>query len=306
MRTRKWTNGNWDSRSSSDAALRRAVGGCASMHDLVSQRTTTVRRAQARERRRDAEQRRTRCAPPRVIDPEVERRKIKVPKIKSHERRDRAAVRLAVDRGFRHQPGLRAAPPPTTSPKTFLPGRIRPLHGRAHQLRDPGRQYPAAYALLRDTSRITTCLWATTSSLARSFSVARLAMTSAFYLIGGIGSTEFAGDSKFTVNFGGGYRVLPTDWLAIHIEVAGSRVPVGPAGRRQAHEQHRSDASARPSSFEERTDHETSHCRTRRAARRAARCCPRRSHPNRPAPQFTLDAQGGQPRRASRSTRARS
>jgi outer membrane beta-barrel protein len=46
-----------------------------------------------------------------------------------------------------------------------------------------------------------------------------LAMTSAFYLIGGIGSVKFAGDQNFTVNFGAGFRVLPTDWLAIHIDV---------------------------------------------------------------------------------------
>jgi outer membrane beta-barrel protein len=47
----------------------------------------------------------------------------------------------------------------------------------------------------------------------------KLAMNSALYLLGGIGSTEFAGDQHFTVNFGAGYRVLPTDWLAIHIDV---------------------------------------------------------------------------------------
>ena len=46
-----------------------------------------------------------------------------------------------------------------------------------------------------------------------------LAMTSAFYLLGGIGGTDFAGDTKFTVNFGAGYRVLPSDWLAVHITV---------------------------------------------------------------------------------------
>ena len=46
-----------------------------------------------------------------------------------------------------------------------------------------------------------------------------LAMNSALYLLGGIGSTKFAGDQHFTVNFGAGYRVLPTDWLAIHIDV---------------------------------------------------------------------------------------
>ncbi|MGA8705726.1 MAG: outer membrane beta-barrel domain-containing protein [Steroidobacteraceae bacterium] len=46
-----------------------------------------------------------------------------------------------------------------------------------------------------------------------------LAMTSAFYLIGGIGSVNFAGDQNFAVNFGAGFRVLPTDWLALHIDV---------------------------------------------------------------------------------------
>src|SRR5665213_1034399 len=46
-----------------------------------------------------------------------------------------------------------------------------------------------------------------------------LAMTSALYTIGGIGSVKFAGDQNFTVNFGAGFRVLPTDWLALHIDV---------------------------------------------------------------------------------------
>ncbi len=45
------------------------------------------------------------------------------------------------------------------------------------------------------------------------------AMTSAFYLLGGIGGTDFAGDTKFTVNFGAGYRVVPTDWLTVYIAV---------------------------------------------------------------------------------------
>jgi outer membrane beta-barrel protein len=45
------------------------------------------------------------------------------------------------------------------------------------------------------------------------------AYNSAFYLVAGIGSTTFAGDDRFTVNGGFGYRVLPTDWLAIHFDV---------------------------------------------------------------------------------------
>ncbi|MBM0107408.1 outer membrane beta-barrel domain-containing protein [Steroidobacter sp. S1-65] len=45
------------------------------------------------------------------------------------------------------------------------------------------------------------------------------AYNSAFYLIAGIGSTTFAGDDRFTVNGGFGYRVLPADWIAVHFDV---------------------------------------------------------------------------------------
>lgn len=45
------------------------------------------------------------------------------------------------------------------------------------------------------------------------------AFNSAFYLIGGVGSTEFVGDSWFTATFGAGYRLLLTDWAALHLDV---------------------------------------------------------------------------------------
>ena len=41
---------------------------------------------------------------------------------------------------------------------------------------------------------------------------------SQFYLIGGIGSTHFAGNDEFTVNLGAGYRLLLTDWIALHLD----------------------------------------------------------------------------------------
>lgn len=44
------------------------------------------------------------------------------------------------------------------------------------------------------------------------------AFNTALYLIGGVGSTDFAGDSLFTVNVGVGYRFLLTDYLALRIE----------------------------------------------------------------------------------------
>ena len=45
------------------------------------------------------------------------------------------------------------------------------------------------------------------------------AMTSSFYLVGGAGATQFAGDKKFTVTVGAGYQVLPFDWLAVRLGV---------------------------------------------------------------------------------------
>ena len=47
----------------------------------------------------------------------------------------------------------------------------------------------------------------------------RHAYNSALYLIGGAGSTEFAGDDHFTAVVGMGFRMLPNDWLAVHADV---------------------------------------------------------------------------------------
>jgi outer membrane beta-barrel protein len=46
-----------------------------------------------------------------------------------------------------------------------------------------------------------------------------VALASGFYVLGGVGSTKFAGDQHFTVNFGAGFQVLATDWLAINAGV---------------------------------------------------------------------------------------
>lgn len=44
------------------------------------------------------------------------------------------------------------------------------------------------------------------------------AYNTALYLIGGLGSTRFAGDDRFTVNVGAGYRFLLTDSLTLHLD----------------------------------------------------------------------------------------
>ena len=44
------------------------------------------------------------------------------------------------------------------------------------------------------------------------------AWNSSVYLLGGLGSTDFAGDNQFTVTFGFGIKVLPTDYIAVRLE----------------------------------------------------------------------------------------
>lgn len=47
----------------------------------------------------------------------------------------------------------------------------------------------------------------------------KYAFNSSLYLIAGVGNTEFANDSHFTINIGAGYRFLMNDWLALHVDV---------------------------------------------------------------------------------------
>ena len=159
----------------------------------------------------------TTTTPPRVIEPEVARRQIKVPRIKS------SNVELGLDYGmlsiedFGTHPvyGLTAAYHITED--FFFQGEF----GRSTAGRTSFETLSNIQLLTESERRFTYY----DLSLGYNFLPGEAfigrgrAMTSAFYLLGGIGSTDFAGDTKFTVNFGAGYRVVPTDWLAVHITV---------------------------------------------------------------------------------------
>ncbi len=45
------------------------------------------------------------------------------------------------------------------------------------------------------------------------------AMTSAVYLLAGVGNTDFIDEDLSTVNLGIGFRILPTDWLAFRVDM---------------------------------------------------------------------------------------
>ena len=47
----------------------------------------------------------------------------------------------------------------------------------------------------------------------------KYAMNASVYLLGGIGSTTYVDESHFTANFGLGVRILPKDWLAVHVTI---------------------------------------------------------------------------------------
>ena len=52
-----------------------------------------------------------------------------------------------------------------------------------------------------------------------SFLTKTKSFNSALYVIAGVGNTQFAGADRLTINLGGGFRFLATDWMAVHLDV---------------------------------------------------------------------------------------
>ena len=157
------------------------------------------------------------AVPPTVIEPQVERRKIKVPKIKSQN------VELGAYYGEISIEDFGAAPVSGVrfdyhvTEDFFFEANYARARGGKTSFETLGGN---VQLLTSDERRFTYY----NLSLGYNFLPGEVflgrnrAMTSGLYLIGGIGSVKFAGDQNFTVNFGAGFRVLQTDWLAIHIE----------------------------------------------------------------------------------------
>ncbi|WP_188152434.1 outer membrane beta-barrel domain-containing protein [Teredinibacter waterburyi] len=47
----------------------------------------------------------------------------------------------------------------------------------------------------------------------------KYAFNTAYYVIGGAGNTQFGDNEYFTYNFGGGFRLFFTDWVALRLDV---------------------------------------------------------------------------------------
>ncbi|MEO6079382.1 MAG: outer membrane beta-barrel domain-containing protein [Steroidobacteraceae bacterium] len=195
-------------------ALLLPLTGCASLHWPWSRDRDRV----AAEEPAPEDEANSNAAPPRVIEPEVQRRKIKVNRIDT-ENIELGAFYGALsieDFGTNPVTGIRAAFHVTED--LFFEASV----GRSKAGRTSFETLGGNVQLLTPSERRFTYY-----SLSLGYNLLpgevyigrNLAMNSALYLIGGIGSTKFAGDQRFTANLGAGYRVLPTDWLAIHIDV---------------------------------------------------------------------------------------
>jgi len=156
-------------------------------------------------------------APGQVIDPEVERREIKEPAIdrEDFEIGPFVGIMSVEDFGSDVVYGARLAYHVTEG--FFVEGTIgrtdtgltsfEELSGGARIITDSERQY-TYYNLSLGYNILP----------GEVFIGEGRAYNTALYLIGGLGSTEFAGDDRFTVNFGFGYRFLLSDSIALHVD----------------------------------------------------------------------------------------
>ena len=155
--------------------------------------------------------------PEQVIDPDVERREIKEPDIDAEdfEIGGFAGIMSIEDFGSDLVYGVRLAYHITEG--FFLEGSVgqteagltsfEVLSGGAPILSDSDRQY--TYYNLNVGYNILP---------GEGFIGESRAYNTGLYLTAGLGSTRFAGDDRFTVNFGAGYRFLLNDIVALHLD----------------------------------------------------------------------------------------
>ena len=194
-----------------------ALSGCQTIKgwfgkDEVEQQQTEDQAA-AEEEAEEAE-----TAPPRVIEPNVARRTIKRPKIDNENWEAGAGAGFLSIEDFGTNPSYAGQITYHVTEDFFFRGDL----GQSTAGKTSFETLGGDIELLTGDERRFTYY---SLSLGYNFLPGEVflgrgtAMNSSFYVLGGIGSVDFAGDDRLTINFGAGFRVLPTDWLAVHITV---------------------------------------------------------------------------------------
>ena len=156
-------------------------------------------------------------APEQVIEPEVERREIKKPKIDTEDFEvgvfgglmsvedfgANTVVGATLAYHFSESLFVEAAYGQTDTEETSF----ERLSGAAELLTDDERQFRYYNASVG---------WNIFPG--ETFVTRNRSFNQSFYLIGGLGSTEFGGDDLFTINVGAGYRLLINDVFAMRID----------------------------------------------------------------------------------------
>jgi len=155
--------------------------------------------------------------PGQVIDPEVERRRIKEPKIdrEDFELGAYAGVMSIEDFGANAVYGARLAYHVTDG--FFVEGTVGQSEGDLTSF----EQLSGGARLIDDSERTLTYY-----NLSLGYNVLpgevfigkNRAFNTNLYFVAGLGSTRFAGDDRFSVSFGAGYRLLLTDSVALHLD----------------------------------------------------------------------------------------
>jgi outer membrane beta-barrel protein len=156
--------------------------------------------------------------PPRVIEPNVARRRIKTPKIDNENWELGGGYGFVSIDDFGTNPTVAAQITFHVTEDFFFRGDL----GQTTAGRTSFETLGGDIELLTGNQRHFTYY---SLSLGYNFLPGEVflgrktAMNSGFYTLIGIGSVKFAGDNHLALNFGAGFRVLPTDWLAIHLGV---------------------------------------------------------------------------------------
>ena len=155
---------------------------------------------------------------PPVIEPDVERREIEVPRSTPKTSRSASSPGKSASRTSASTPWPGGGSPTTSRKASSSSSRQA---GRDTELTSFERLSGAAQLLTEDEREYSYYNVSLGYNIfpGEHFIGKNRAMNTETYVIGGVGKTTFAGDDRFTINFGMGMRVMPLDWLAVHGDI---------------------------------------------------------------------------------------